>query len=147
MSLQKYLFIVLSVFMQFIPIDAKNKIYETDIQDQVKEYNDCDDECNDNIKYVLITAGVLTIGGLVFWYKYPLTSMITQLFGDTINENGQVVISSQKAIGIMNKNQSLQNVNYGLKGPFLMEGGKIKSGTLIDGSYFTANGVKYVVKN
>lgn len=125
MSLKKYLLIVLSVFMQFMPIDAKN----------------------DNMKYLLLTAGILTVSGLVYCYQDSLASMAMQLFGDTINEKGQVVITSQKAIEIMNKNQSLQNVSYGLRGPVVMEGGKIKSGTLIDGSYFTANDVNYVVKN
>jgi len=146
MSLQKYLLIVLSVFMQFMPIDAKNEIDETDIQDQIEEYNDNKDN-NDKIKYLLVAAGVLTVSGLIYWYQSPLTDMIMPLFGDRLNEHGQVVITSQKAIAIMNKNQSLQNVNYELEGPALMEGGKIKSGTLIDGSYFTANGVNYVVEN
>jgi hypothetical protein len=146
MSLKKYLFIVLFVFMQFMPIDAKNEIDEIDMQDQIEEYND-DDKYNDNIKYLVLTAGIVAAGGLAYWYQYPLANMAMQLFGDRINEKGQVVITSEKAIAIMNKNQSLQNVNYGLKGPVLIEGGKIKSGTLIDGSYFTASGVNYVVEN
>lgn len=152
MSLQKYLLIILSVFMQIIPVVAKNEAYETDIQDQTEESNNDeeynnDEEFNDNIKYLLVAAGVVTIGGLLYWYQSPLASMVMERFGDTINENGQVVITSQKAIVIMNNNQSLQNVNYRLRGPVVMEGGKIKSGILTDGSYFTANGVNYVVKS
>ena len=38
--------------MQFMPIDAKNEIDETDIQDQIEEYNDNKDN-NDKIKYLL----------------------------------------------------------------------------------------------
>lgn len=146
MSVQKYLLIILSVFMQCISIDAKNETYETDIHNQIEEYND-DEEYNNNIKYLLLAAGVLTIGGFAYWHQYPLASMVMPLFGDPVNEKGQVVITSQKAIAIINKNESLQNVSYQLKGPVSIEGGKITSGTMADGSSFTANGVDYVVKN
>ena len=144
MSLQKYLFIVLSVFMQFMPIDATNEIHETDKQDQIEESND-HEESNNNIKYIVLAAGILTVGGLVYWYQFPLKNMVTQLFSDPINEHGQVIINSQKAMAIMNKNKSLQNVS--LRGPSIMREGKYTSAAFTDGSYFSANGVNYVVKN
>lgn len=148
MSLQKYIFILLSIFMQFVSIDATNEKHETDMQDKIEEYND-HEESNDNIKYLLLTAGVLTIGGLAYWYQFPLASMVMQRFGNTINEKGQVIINSQKAMAIMNKNKSknqpLQNVS--LRGAFVMEEGKFTSAAFTDGSYFSANGINYVVKN
>ncbi len=144
MSLQKYLLIVLSVFMQFMPIDAKNEIDETDIQDQIEEYND-DKDNNDTIKYLLVAAGV----GLIYWYQSPLTDTIMPLFGDRLNEHGQVIINSQKAMAIMNKNQykhqPLRNVS--LKGPFSMKDGQFISAAFADGTYFTVDGVDYVVEN
>ena len=151
MSLQKYLLIILSIFMQYIPIDAKNETYETNMHDQIEECNnddgDKDKDDNNNIKYLLIAAGVLTVSGFVYWNQSSLKDMVTKLFGGPVNEDGRFIINSQKAIAIMNKNKSLQNAHYSLTGGARMRGGKIESGTLADGSYFTANGVDYIVQN
>jgi len=140
--------LLIGMFSFFAPViqasEFSDSIKPAYIENEV-DHEDYVEHSNNYLSYCVVTAGILVAGGLIYWYQDHLPLEILRVLGK-VNEHGQVVINSSRGIELMSNSTFLLNSSYRLVGG-IMEGGKIKRGTLVDGSYFTVGGINYVVKN